>query len=98
MPEPAPVTNAIFPFSSMGGVSLPFADMPTVGRGSWFRKEGRSLRLSEKRLLQSPFLRSVDGCKEQTGEEGKVIDEEAELGLVLLPMGRTVEGESQEDH
>jgi len=24
MPEPAPVTNAIFPFSSMGGLSLPF--------------------------------------------------------------------------
>jgi hypothetical protein len=40
----------------------------------------------------------MDGGKEQTGEEGKVIDEEAKFGLVLLPMGRTVEGESEEDH
>lgn len=49
-------------------------------------------------MLQCPFLRSVDGGKEQTGEEREVIDEEAELGLVLLPMGWAVESESEEDH
>jgi hypothetical protein len=56
------------------------------------------LELPEEAVAQRPFLRPVDGGKEQTGEEGKVIDEEAEFGLVLLPKGWAVESESEEDH
>ena len=40
----------------------------------------------------------MDGGKEQAGEEGEVIDEEAEFGLVLLPMGWPVESKGKEDH
>ena len=40
----------------------------------------------------------MDGGVEQSRQEGEVVDEEAEFGLVALPVRRAVEGEGEEDH
>ena len=62
-------------------------ELPTVFR-----------RWPDDALPYRPAPRPVRGGEEKAGHEGKMVDEEAELRLVSLPMRRAVEGEGEENH
>ena len=51
----------------------------------------RSVRSRPARPDGKHTPRAVHGCKKQTGKESKMVDEEAEFGLVAGPMRRAVE-------
>ena len=47
--------------------------------------------------LYGEIARAMRGGEEQAGEEGEVIDEEAEFGLVRRSMRRAMEADGEED-
>src|SRR3954470_20251536 len=64
----------------------------------WLRAANRRAVSGSAPAQHQPVAGSVHRGKQQAGQEGEMIDEEAELRLVARPMRWTVEGEGQEDH